>query len=141
MRDDGADEIPRAPKTMTIIRAGSAIASGPAGVASGPFWAETLIASAGDGDPTVVRATFEPGAITHWHSHPLGQVLYVLTGVGRVQRAGGPVEEIRSGDCVWFAPGERHWHGASPDSLFGYVSIQAVHEGTAVHWMEPVAMG
>lgn len=141
VRDDGADDPPRVPKAMTIIRAGGAIARGPAGIASGPFWAEPLIASAVDGDLTVVRATFEPGVASHWHSHPLGQVLYVLTGVGRVQREGGPIEEVRSGDCVWFAAGERHWHGAAPDSLFGYVSIQAVQGGTAAHWMEPVAGG
>ncbi|MBN8944167.1 MAG: cupin domain-containing protein [Rhizobiales bacterium] len=141
IRDDGADEKPRVPQAMTIIRAGSAIARGPAAIASGPFWAETLIASAVDGEPTVVRATFEPGAATHWHSHPLGQVLYVLTGVGRVQREGGAVEEVRSGDCVWFAAGERHWHGASPDSLFAYVSIQGIRDGTAAHWMEPVTGG
>ncbi|MFX7816591.1 hypothetical protein ABTK28_21805, partial [Acinetobacter baumannii] len=81
MRDDGADETVRVPDAMAVIRAGKAITRGPAGIASGPFWAETLVASARDGDPTVVRATFEPGVASHWHSHPLGQVLYVLTGV------------------------------------------------------------
>jgi len=86
-----------------------------------------------------MRAHVDPGIITHWHTHPRGQMLYVLSGVGRAQRDGGPVEEIRAGDCVWFAPNERPWHGAAINSAFAYFSVQAVHQGTAVHWMEPVS--
>jgi quercetin dioxygenase-like cupin family protein len=128
----------RCPSEMTIHRAGTAIARGPDGVASGDFWAETLLSSTEDGENTVIRATFAPGSISHWHSHPRGQVLYAVSGVGLVQREGGTVEEIRPGDCVWFAPDERHWHGASPRSVFIYISIQAVHRGAVVHWLAPV---
>jgi quercetin dioxygenase-like cupin family protein len=127
------------PAEMTIRRAGAAIGRAPEGVATGPFWVEMLLESSREGEITAMRATLDPGVITHWHTHPRGQMLYVLSGVGRVQRDGGQVEEVRAGDCVWFAPDERHWHGATPDSTFAYVSIQAVGEGTAVRWMEPVA--
>lgn len=135
----------RAPKTgcpaeMTIRRAGAAIARAPEGVSSGPFWAELLLESAEEGEINVTRATFDPGVVTHWHTHPRGQALYVLGGVGRVQREGGPVEEVRADDLVWFAPGEVHWHGASPKSAFSYVSVQAVQDGTMVHWLGPVSL-
>jgi quercetin dioxygenase-like cupin family protein len=83
-------------------------------------------------------ATFGPGVVSHWHSHPLGQILLVISGVGQVQREGGVVTEVRAGDCIWFAPGERHWHGAAPGSVFSYVSIQTVDQGTAVYWLGPV---
>ena len=83
--------------------------------------------------------TFEPGARTAWHTHPLGQTLIVTAGLGRVQRAGGPVEEIRPGDVVWFAPGEKHWHGASPTTAMTHIAIQEKLEGKAVDWLEHVA--
>ncbi|MFC5357983.1 cupin domain-containing protein [Azospirillum himalayense] len=82
--------------------------------------------------------TFEPGARTAWHTHPLGQTLIVVTGVGRVQREGGAVEEIRPGDIVWFPPGEKHWHGASPTTAMAHIAIQERLDGKAVDWMEPV---
>lgn len=126
------------PMQMTIRRAGAATRA-PDGIASGPFRVEMLLASSRDGENTAMRATLDPGIVTHWHSHPRGQILYVLSGVGRVQRDGGGIEEVRADDCIWFAPDERHWHGATPDSVFSYISIQAVHRGTAVRWMEPVA--
>jgi len=126
------------PEEMTIRRAGTGIVRAPDGIASGPFWVERLLDGGRDGEMTAMRATLDPGVRTHWHSHPLGQLLYVLSGVGLAQRDGGPVAEVRAGDCAWFAPDERHWHGASPDSAFAYVGIQAVREGTAVHWLEPV---
>jgi quercetin dioxygenase-like cupin family protein len=126
------------PAEMTIHRAGTAIAPGPEGVASGQFWAEILLNTNTEGECTVMRATFAPGSISHWHTHPLGQVVYAISGVGRVQRDGGPVQEIRPGDCVWFAPNERHWHGAAQHSVFTYVSVQRIHRGTAVHWLESV---
>jgi quercetin dioxygenase-like cupin family protein len=121
-----------------IHRAGTGTVRAPDGIATGPFWAETLVDGRGDGDVTAMRATLDPGIVTRWHTHPHGQVLYALSGVGRVQRDGEAVTELRAGDCVWFAPGERHWHGAAPDSVFSYISIQAVQGGTAVHWLEPV---
>ena len=82
--------------------------------------------------------TFEPGARTAWHTHPLGQTLIVTAGCGRVQRDGGPVEEIRAGDIVWFEPAERHWHGASPTTEMTHIAIAEMLDGTAVEWMEHV---
>ena len=82
--------------------------------------------------------TFEPGARTAWHTHPLGQTLIVTAGVGRVQREGGPVEEIHPGDVVWFAPGEKHWHGAAPATAMTHIAIQEGLNGKMVDWMEKV---
>lgn len=83
--------------------------------------------------------TFEPGARTAWHTHPLGQTLIVTFGCGRVQREGGPVEEIRLADVVWFAPGEKHWHGAAPTTAMTHIAIQEQLGGKAVEWMEHVS--
>jgi quercetin dioxygenase-like cupin family protein len=83
--------------------------------------------------------TFEPGARTAWHTHPLGQTLIVTFGVGRVQREGGPIEEIRPGDVVWFPPGEKHWHGASPTKAMTHIAIQEALNGKVVDWMEKVS--
>ena len=82
--------------------------------------------------------TFEPGARTAWHTHPLGQTLVVTAGCGRVQREGGPVEEIRPGDVVWFPPGEKHWHGAAPTTAMSHIAIQEKLDGKAVEWLEQV---
>ena len=82
--------------------------------------------------------TFEPGARTAWHTHPLGQTLFVTAGVGRVQLLGGPVQEIRPGDVVCIAPGEKHWHGAGPQTGMTHMAIQEVKDGTMVDWMEHV---
>jgi quercetin dioxygenase-like cupin family protein len=83
--------------------------------------------------------TFEPGARTAWHKHPLGQTLVVTAGCGWVQREGGPVEEIRPGDVVWIAPGERHWHGATMNTAMTHIAIQEHEDGKTVAWMEKVA--
>ncbi len=83
-------------------------------------------------------ATFEPGARTAWHTHPLGQTLIVTSGLGRVQRAGGAIEVIRPGDVVWIEPGEKHWHGASPTTAMTHIAIQEQLDGKAVEWMEHV---
>jgi quercetin dioxygenase-like cupin family protein len=83
--------------------------------------------------------TFEPGARTAWHSHPLGQTLIVTYGTGRVQRWGGLVEEIRPGDVVQFAPGEKHWHGAAPTTAMTHIAIQEYLDGKAANWMEHVS--
>ena len=93
--------------------------------------------------PTPARAvgasvTFEPGARTAWHTHPLGQTLIVTAGFGRAQREGGPVEEIRPGDVVWFPAGEKHWHGASPTTAMTHIAIQEQLDGKAVDWLEHV---
>ena len=86
--------------------------------------------------------TFEPGARTAWHTHPLGQTLIVTVGLGLVQREGGAVEEIRPGDVVWFPPGERHWHGAGPETAMSHIAVQEKLNGSPVDWMEhgPVQM-
>ncbi|UDL92726.1 cupin domain-containing protein [Mesorhizobium sp. PAMC28654] len=83
--------------------------------------------------------TFEPGARTAWHTHPLGQLLIVTAGCGRVQREGGPIEEIRPGDVVRFEPGEKHWHGAAPTTAMTHIAIQEALDGKAVDWMEHVS--
>jgi quercetin dioxygenase-like cupin family protein len=83
--------------------------------------------------------TFEPGARTAWHTHPLGQTLIVTTGCGRVQREGGPIEEIHPGDVIQFAPGEKHWHGAAPTTSVTHIAIQEALDGKAVEWLEHVS--
>ena len=93
-------------------------------------------------EPARVRGasvTFEPGARTAWHTHPLGQTLLVTSGIGRVQKAGGPIEEIRSGDVVWFEPNEKHWHGASPSVAMTHIALQEALNGKVVDWMEKVS--
>jgi quercetin dioxygenase-like cupin family protein len=93
-------------------------------------------------DPARVRGvsvTFEPGARTAWHTHPLGQTLIVLSGCGWAQREGGPIEEIRPGDVVWFAPGEKHWHGATPTTAMTHIAIHEALDGKHVDWMEHVS--
>lgn len=92
-------------------------------------------------DPARVRAamvTFAAGARTHWHTHPLGQMIHVVSGRGRAQAEGGPVVRIGPGDMVWFAPGERHWHGADPDAGMVHLAVQEAENGVAVTWAEPV---
>src|SRR5919205_991158 len=83
--------------------------------------------------------TFEPGARTAWHTHPLGQTLIVIAGCGLVQREGGPVEEIHPGDVVWFPPGEKHWHGAAPTTAMTHIAIQEGLDGKMVDWLEHVS--
>jgi quercetin dioxygenase-like cupin family protein len=85
------------------------------------------------------NVTFEPGARTAWHTHPLGQTLIVTSGLGWAQRWGGSIEEIRPGDVVWFPPGEKHWHGATPTTAMSHIAIQEALDGKAAHWMEPVS--
>lgn len=86
-----------------------------------------------------VSVTFESGARTAWHTHPLGQRLIVTAGCGRAQRWGGPIEEIRPGDLVWFPPGEKHWHGATPTAAMTHIAVQEQLDGKAVDWMEQVS--
>src|SRR5438876_5990890 len=92
-------------------------------------------------EPARVRGasvTFEPGARTAWHTHPLGQTLIITSGLGWAQRWNGPVEEIRSGDVVWFSPNEKHWHGATPTTAMTHIAIQEALNGKVVDWMEHV---
>jgi quercetin dioxygenase-like cupin family protein len=125
------------PERMTIQRPGNAVRS-PVDIATAPFWVEMLLEGAADGENTAMRASLDPGTITRWHTHPRGQLLYVLSGKGLAQREGGALEELRAGDAVWFAADEKHWHGATPDSPFSYISIQASEAGRIVDWLEPV---
>ena len=93
-------------------------------------------------DPALVQGasvTFEPGARTAWHTHPLGQTLIVTAGCGWAQREGGSIEEIRPGDVVWFSPGEKHWHGATPTTGMTHIAIQEKKDGKVVDWMEHVS--
>ena len=92
----------------------------------------------GSGNLSGATVTFEPGARTAWHTHPLGQTLRVTSGLGRAQREGGPVEEIHPGDIVWFEPGEKHWHGAAPHCAMTHVAIAEMKDGKAVDWLEKV---
>lgn len=126
---------------MEIRRAGTQ-ASGivPAGWFTGTVRMDLLFQAA---DPARVQGanmTFEPGARTAWHTHPLGQTLIVTAGCGWTQREGGPIEEIRPGDVVWFAPGEKHWHGATPTTGMTHIAIQERLDGQVVEeWMEHVS--
>jgi quercetin dioxygenase-like cupin family protein len=84
------------------------------------------------------NVTFEPGARTAWHTHPLGQTIFVTSGVGWAQKWGGPVEEIRAGDVVWFSPGEKHWHGATPTAAMTHIAVHEQLDGKTVEWLEKV---
>jgi quercetin dioxygenase-like cupin family protein len=87
----------------------------------------------------VVSVTFEPGSRTTWHTHPLGQTLVVTSGKGLAQSWGCPLKEIRAGDVVWFSPGEKHWHGAGPETAMTHIAIQEMEDGLAAAWMEAVS--
>jgi quercetin dioxygenase-like cupin family protein len=92
--------------------------------------------------PARVRSalvSFEPGARTVWHTHPLGQTLIVTSGIGWLQGEGGPIEEVRPGDVIWFEPGEKHWQGASATSAMSHIAIQEARNGSTVDWLEPVS--
>ena len=125
---------------MDIKRVGSQLsAKGPADWFTGAVRIDPLIHAP---DPARLQGacvTFEPGARTAWHTHPLGQTLVVTSGTGRAQRDGGPIEEIRPGDVVWFAPGEKHWHGASPTMAMTHIALQERLDGKVVDWMEQVS--
>jgi quercetin dioxygenase-like cupin family protein len=122
---------------MQIKRSGAEPSSrGPADYFTGTVRIDAPFA--GSGALSGATVTFEPGARTNWHTHPHGQTLLVIFGLGRVQRAGGPIEEIRPGDMVWFAAGEKHWHGASPTTAMAHIAIAEKVDGNVVEWMEPV---
>lgn len=86
----------------------------------------------------VARVSFSPGARTAWHTHPLGQTLYVVSGVGRIQKLGEPIQEILPGDTIWIGPGEKHWHGASAENAMCHIAIQEALDGAHIDWMEKV---
>lgn len=124
---------------MEIKRAGTKpSAKGPADWFTGTVRIDSLFDANEPAHTAGGAVTFEPGARTAWHTHPLGQTLIVLFGRGLVQRDGGPIEEIRPGDVVQFAPGEKHWHGASPETAMQHIAIQEALDGKVVEWMEHV---
>lgn len=125
---------------MEIKRNGSQVSGrGPAEWFTGSVRMDPLFAAPAPARVTGLDVTFEPGARTAWHTHPLGQVLIVTAGCGRVQREGGKVEEIRPGDVVWIAPGEKHWHGAAPTTAMSHIAIQEKLDGRYVDWLEHVS--
>ncbi len=124
---------------MEIKRSGSQpSAKGPAEWFTGTVRIDPLFDAPAPARAAGASVTFEPGARTAWHTHPLGQTLIVISGAGRAQRWGGPVEEIRPGDVVWFPPGEKHWHGASPTTAMTHIAIQEKLDGKPVDWLEHV---
>lgn len=125
---------------MKVTRNGSqASAKGPSDWFTGVVRIDQPFQAADPGRVAGAVVTFEPGARTAWHTHPLGQTLIVTAGCGRAQREGGPVEEIRPGDVVWFEPGEKHWHGAAPTTAVTHIAIQERLDGKTVDWLEHVS--
>lgn len=125
---------------MEITRNGSQPSiQGPADWFTGTVRIDPLFLQANDPSRvTGASVTFEPGARTAWHRHPLGQTLIVTAGCGLVQREGGPVEEIRPGDVVWIPTGEKHWHGAAPTTSMTHIAVQEALDGSTADWMEKV---
>jgi quercetin dioxygenase-like cupin family protein len=125
---------------MDIKRNGSqASVKGPADWFTGTVRIDAPFQTSAPARVSGATVTFEPGARTAWHTHPLGQTLIVTFGCGRVQREGGPIEEIGAGDIVWFPPGEKHWHGAAPNTAMAHIAIAEALDGKAVEWMEKVS--
>ena len=127
---------------MKITRSGSqASARGSAEYFTGHVRIDPLIKTEEPARAAGALVTFEPGARTAWHTHPLGQSLIIMTGTGWVQREGGPVEEVHPGDVVWFPPGEKHWHGATPTNGMSHIAVQEALNGKVVDWLEHVSDG
>jgi 4-carboxymuconolactone decarboxylase len=127
-------------QTITITRSGSQPSrQAPAEYFTGSVRIDPLFQAKDPSHTSGSYVTFEPGARSAWHTHPLGQTLIVTAGTGRVQRWGDPVEEIRPGDVVWISPGQKHWHGASPNTAMTHIAIQGAVDGKNVAWMEKVS--
>jgi len=125
---------------MKITRAGATpSAKGPEDWFTGTVRLDKLFSAEAPGRVGAAAVTFEPGARTAWHTHPAGQAIIVVSGLGRAQHAGGPVEEIRPGDVVWFPAGEKHWHGAAPDVAMTHIAITESIDGSPVTWLEKVS--
>ncbi|WP_020179947.1 cupin domain-containing protein [Methylopila sp. M107] len=130
-----ADETNR----VTVQRAGSLPAqAGPDAYFTGSVRIDQPFKGAGDARVSGATVTFQPGARTAWHTHPLGQTLLIVSGAGRVQQDGQPIQEIKPGDVVWIPAGVKHWHGAAPDSAMSHVAIAEALDGKVVDWMEKV---
>ena len=125
---------------MIIHRAGSR-PSAPANpdYFTGTVRMDPLISAPAPARLNGISVTFEPGARTNWHTHPLGQTLIVTAGFGRAQKHGEPVQDLRPGDVIWFEPGEKHWHGAAPDCAMTHIALQEAKNGSAADWLEPVS--
>ena len=124
---------------MELIRNGTRpSAQGPVDYFTGTVRIDTPFKGAGDSRVTGATVTFEPGARSAWHTHPLGQVLLVTAGKGWTQCDGGPIVELNAGDVVVCPPGHRHWHGATPTTAMTHIAIQEAVDGVTVHWMEKV---
>ena len=122
------------------IKTGGSVPSrrAPASAFTGTVWQDPIIEAP---EPALLKSNlvmFEPGSRTAWHTHPMGQTLYVTSGCGRVQSWDGPIREIRAGDVVWISPGEKHWHGAGPNTMMIHISMQEGHGGVVVEWLEHV---
>jgi len=127
-------------QAMEIKRVGSTPSNrGPGDWFTGTVRIDPLIQAIAPARVAGACVTFEPGARTAWHTHPLGQTLIIITGCGWVQREGGPVEEIHPGDVVWIPPREKHWHGATPTTAMTHIAIQEQLDGKAVEWLEKVS--
>ena len=125
---------------MDIKRSGSQPSGkGPADWFTGTVRIDPLLTAPAPARGNIISVTFEPGARTLWHAHPLGQTLIVTSGCGRAQRWGGPIEEIRPGDVIWIAPGEKHWHGAAPTTAMAHIAIYEALDGNSADWMEAVS--
>lgn len=125
---------------MEIKRCGSqASKKGPSEYFTGTVRIDPFFQAEAPALTSCASVTFEPGARTAWHTHPLGQLLIITAGVGKAQRWGGPIEEIRPGDVVWFPPGEKHWHGASETTSLTHTAIQEQMDGKTVDWLEKVS--
>ena len=125
---------------MDIKRSGSQPSGkGPAEYFTGTVRVDPLIQADAPARIFAANVTFEPGARTAWHTHPLGQTLIVTAGGGLVQRWGGPIEQIRPGDVVWFPPGEKHWHGATPTTAMTHIAIVEHLDGKSADWLEKVS--
>lgn len=124
---------------MRITRSGVAPQRGPADSFTGDVWIDAVAAPEATSAIAAANVHFAPGARTAWHTHPHGQTIFVLEGVGRCRREGGPLEELRPGDRVFFEPDENHWHGAAPDRFMVHVAMQQADEsGSPVAWGRPV---
>lgn len=125
---------------MEIKRIGSqSSVKGPADWFTGTVRIDPLFSANEPARAGGASVTFEPGARTAWHTHPLGQTLIITAGCGRVQHWDGPIEEVHPGDVVWFPPGEKHWHGATPTTAMSHIAIQEALDGKAVEWLEHVS--
>ncbi len=125
---------------MDIRKSGSVPSRrAPAEYFTGTVWQDPIIEAPEPARVRANRVSFEPGARTAWHTHPLGQTLHVVAGCGRVQTWGGPMHEIRAGDTVWIPPGEKHWHGGAPATGMSHIAIQEAAGGSYVEWLEQVS--